>query len=721
MKKDLTRRAFLKGTLAGAGLTLAVAAVPGGIRILSAAEADQDAAFRPNAYLRIAPDDSITVIVNKSEMGQGVTTSLPMIIADELEADWKQVRFEFAPAGDEYKDPVWGSQSTGGSTSVRHMHDALRKAGAAAREMLVIAGARVMEVPVKDLAATNGVIRNMRTGKGLSYGKLAAEAAKLPVPPQPVIKKEHQLRYIGKGLARLDVAEKAAGRTAFGIDTFVPDMLYATVARPPAYGAAAAAFDKAAAERVGGVKAVVPIKRGIAVCAETIEAAWSGRDVLNVKWENAAAPGMSTATLEQDLIARMADPGIIARNQGRVGRALGKASKKVEAGYLLPYLAHATMEPMNCTASVKPDRCDVWVPTQNQTGVRMTAAGITGLRPEQVFVHTTYLGGGFGRRFEQDFVEEAVSISKAAGRPVKVLWTREEDLRSDFYRPANYTRIQGGLDESGNVIVWSQKIVCPSIFARVFPGMMKKGIDNAAVEGVENMEYEITNMAAEYVRVDLPVPVGFWRSVGSSHNAFTVESFIDELAAAGKKDPLELRLGLLKSHPRAKRVLETAAQKAGWGRKPKLGQSLGIAYHLSFGTCVAEVAEVSVDRASGRITVHKVTCVADCGSVINPAIVTAQMESGIIMGLSAALKEKVEFSAGGVKSANFGDYELLRMSETPEIEVHLVTSGDPLGGVGEPGVPPVAPAVANAVFAATGARLRTLPMTPEAVKAALKA
>jgi isoquinoline 1-oxidoreductase subunit beta len=721
MKKDLTRREFLKTSLAGAGLTLAVASLPGGVRILTAAEAEKDPAFRPNAYLRIAPDDSVTVIVNKSEMGQGIATALPMIIADELEADWKQVRFVFAPAGDEYKDPVWGSQSTGGSSSVRHMHDALRAAGAAAREMLVTAGARVMEVAVKDLAATNGIIRNIRTGRGLSYGKLAAEASKLQVPAAPVLKKESQLRYIGKGLPRLDVPEKSIGKAAFGIDTVVPGMLAATVVRPPAYGAALASFDKAAAEKVSGVKAVVVVKRGVAVCAGTIEQAWKGRDVLNAKWENPAAAGMNTASLEKDLIARIADQGIMAKNQGRVGRALGAAAKRVDAAYLLPYLAHATMEPMNCTAAVAADRCDVWAPTQNQTGVRMTAAAVTGLKPEQVFVHTTYLGGGFGRRFEQDFVEEAVSIAKAVGRPVKVVWTREEDLRYDFYRPANYTKIEGGLDESGNVIAWYHKIACPSIFARVFPGMMKNGIDNAAVEGVENMEYEITNVAAEYVRADLPVPVGFWRSVGSSHNAFTVESFVDELAAAAKKDPLELRLQLLKNHPRAKRVLETAAAKAGWGKKPKQGQALGIAYHLSFGSYVAEVAEVSVEKASGRITVHKVTCAVDCGSVINPDTVRAQMESGIIMGLSAALKEKVEFADGGVRSANFGDYDILRMSETPEIEVHIVTSKDALGGVGEPGVPPAAPAVANAVFSATGARLRTLPMTPEAVKAAMKA
>jgi len=720
MKKDLTRREFLKTSLAGAGLTLAVAVVPGGVRILSAAEAEKDLTFQPNVYLRIAPDDSITVIVNKSEMGQGVYTSLPMIIADELEADWKKVAILPAPAGAEYRDPVWGMQSTGGSTSIRHMHDTLRKAGAAAREMFVAAGAEAMKVPVRECAAVNGTIRHMTSGKGLSYGKLVFEASRLPVPKNPVLKKDAQLRYIGRDVPRLDVPDKSTGKAAFGIDTFVPNMLTAAIARPPQFGAEPAAYDKAAAERVPGVKAIIPISRGIAVCAESIDAAWKGREALKATWRNPAMANLSTATIEQDLMVRMKETGVTAKAEGDVKAALAGAAKKIESFYLLPYLSHATMEPMNCTASVTPERCDVWVPTQNQGGVQAAAAKITGLKPEQVFVHTTYLGGGFGRRFETDFVEEAVSIAKAAGRPVKLIWTREEDIRNDVYRPGNYTRIEAGLDDKGRLTAWSHKIVCPSIFARVFPGMMKNGIDGAAVEGVTDLEYAVPNLLAEYVRIDLPVPVGFWRSVGASHNGFIIESFIDELAAAAKKDPLEFRLEHLAKHPRAKRVLETAAAKAGWGKKPKQGQALGIAYHLSFGTYVAEVAEVSVDKATGRITVHKVTCAVDCGSVINPAIVTAQMEGGIIMGLSAALKEKVEFAAGGVKTQNFGDYDILRMSETPVIEVHLTTSKDPLGGIGEPGVPPIAPAVANAVFTATGARLRTLPMTPEAVKSAMK-
>jgi len=719
--KTFTRREFLKTSLAGAGLTLAASLIPSGIRILSAAEAEKDMTFQPNVYLRIAPDDTITVIVNKSEMGQGIYTSLPMIIADELEADWKKVKIVPAPAGAEYKDPVWGMQSTGGSTSIRHMHDTLRKAGAAAREMLVLAGSEALKAPLRECAAVNGTVRNMKSGKGLSYGKLVFEASRLTVPKDPALKKDAQLKYIGKAVPRLDVPDKSTGKANFGIDTFVPNMLYATIARPPQFGAQPATLDKAAAEQVKGVKAVVSISRGIAVCAESIDAAWKGRDALKATWQNPAMANLSTGTVEQDLMTRMKETGVTAKTEGDVKAALAAAAKKIDSFYLLPYLAHATMEPMNCTASVAPERCDVWAPTQNQGGVQAAAAKISGLKPEQVFVHTTYLGGGFGRRFETDFAEEAVSIAKAAGRPVKLIWTREEDIQNDVYRPGNYTRIEAGLDDKGRLTAWSHKIVCPSIFARVFPGMMKNGIDNAAVEGVTDLEYEVPNLLAEYVRIDLPVPVGFWRSVGASHNGFIIESFVDELAAAAGKGPLEFRLAHLAKHPRAKRVLETAAIKAGWGKKPKQGQAMGIAYHLSFGTYVAQVAEVSVDKASGKITVHKVTCAVDCGSVINPDTVKAQMESGIIMGLSAALKEKMEFANGGVKTQNFGDYDLLRMSETPEIEVHITTGKDPLGGIGEPGVPPIAPAVANAVFAATGARLRSLPMTPAAVLAAMKA
>ena len=722
MTRSITRREFLKTSMIGAGLTIAAVMTPSGLRLLSAEEAKKETlrALDPLAWITITPDNIVTVTVNKSEMGQGVYTSLPMIVADELEADWKQVRIKSASAGDEYKDPVWKSQATGGSSSIRNMYEPLRKMAAAAREMLILAAARTWGVPVRDCAAFMGTVKHIKTGKALSYGALSTEASGLQVPQTPRLKTEKQLRYIGKAVPRVDGHEKSTGKAMFGIDTFVPDMLYASIARPQQYGSEVASFNKEAAEGVKGVRAVARIPSGIAVCAETIDAAWKGRNALNVKWQDPKYSDMDTASLEKEFAAKLNDRGITAKNEGDAKTALGRAAKRIEATYVLPYLAHATMEPMNCAASVKADQCDVWVPTQNQTGVHNLAVKISGLKPEQVHVHTTYLGGGFGRRFETDVVEEALRLSRAAGRPVKLLWTREEDMQNDFYRPATCTRIEGAFDEKGRAIAWSHKIVCPSIFSRVFPDRVKDGIDPAAVEGVQDMEYEIPNLYAEYVRIDLPVPVGFWRSVGSSHNAFTVESFVDELAHAAKKDPLEFRLGLLKNHPRGRRVLETAAEKAGWGKPLKKGRAKGIAYHLSFGSYVAEVAEVSVNKKNGAIKVHRVVCAVDCGSVVNPEIVSAQMMGGITMGLSAALKEKMEFTRGGVQSENFHNYDLLRMSETPEIETHIVTSGDKLGGIGEPGVPPIAPAVANAVFAATGVRLRSLPMKPETVLAAMK-
>ena len=410
----------------------------------------------------------------------------------------------------------------------------------------------------------------------------------------------------------------------------------------------------------------------------------------------------------------------MAGSDGNAKAAMEQAVRKLDVTYVLPYLAHATMEPMNCTAHVRSDGCDIWVPTQNQSGVLSLAARLTGLKPHQISVHTAFLGGGFGRRYESDFVEEALLLSLSTGRPVKLIWKREEDMKNDFYRPANCSRIRGAIDSTGRAIAWSHKIVCPSIFARAYPSSFRMGIDPAAVEGLKSMAYEIPNVAVEYVRMDTPVPVGFWRSVGNTHNAFTVESFADELAHLAGKDPLEFRLGLLKTHPRAMRVLEVAAEKAGWGKPLSRGQARGIAYHLSFESYVAQVAEVSVDKNSGAIRVHKVTCAVDCGSVVNPAIISAQMMGGLTMGLSAALKEKIEFGYGGVKSDNFGDYGLLRMSEAPEVHVHIVKSGEKPGGVGEPGVPPIAPAVANAVFEATGARIRRLPMVPDTVLEALK-
>ena len=714
MSPLITRRDLLKKSLAGAGLVVVAAIMPGGYRILKAEGMPKDPAdsCSLNLWIKVTPDNLVTIVLNKSEMGQGVYTSLPMIAADELEADWRQVRFESAPAADRYKDPVWGAQSTGGSTSVRHMFEPLRKAGAAAREMLRMAGAQTWGVPREECEAKQGTVRHAKSDRSLTYGQLCEKAAKLPIPQNPPLKKESQFRFIGTSLPRLDVVEKVNGSAIFGIDIVVPGMLYAAIARPPAYGAKPTAYDQEAAGKVPGVFKVIPIDRGIAVCANTLEAAWKGKDALQVNWGPGSQPDLENETLEKSLTQHLSKQGVTAKSQGNIGRALSEASRKIEATYFLPYLAHATMEPMDCTAHVQKDRCDVWVATQGQTGVLMTAQKVTGLKPEQIHVHTTYLGGGFGRRGEMDAVEEALQTSKATGKPVKVIWTREEDIQNDFYRPGNCCRIEGAIDEKGELTAWSHKVVAPSIFGRVFPERVKSGVDPAAVEGVANMEYEIPNLRVEYVRMDTPIPVGFWRSVGSSHNAFTVESFMDELAHAAGKDPVEFRLNLLRNHPRVRRVIEVAAEKAGWAKSLKKGEGRGMAYHFSFGSHVAQVAEVSVQEKEGTIKVNRVVCAVDCGPVVHPAIITAQMKSGILMGLSAALRERVDFAKGGVVSSNFDNYELLRMKEIPEIEVHIVSSGEKMGGIGEPGLPPIAPAVANAVFKAAGIRVRRLPMLP---------
>jgi isoquinoline 1-oxidoreductase beta subunit len=721
MIKNITRREFLRLS----GLTIAISLTPSGYRILSAGEVAKDKSFSPNVWLRVTPDNIVTIVVNKSEMGQGVYTSLPMIVADELDADWKQVKIKAAPAGSQYIDPVWGMEATGGSTSVRHMFEPLRKAGAAAREMLITAAAKKWGVPVGECKPSKGTIIHNKSNRKLTYGQLAEDASTLPVPENPSLKKESQFTIIGKPLDRLDIPGKVNGSAIFGIDVFVPNMLYASIERPPVFGAKALSYNKEAALKIAGVEHVMDVEslsygyRGKAVCAVTLEGAWKGKDALNVKWDKGSDPELNNKSLQKILIEHLKKDGIVARNDGDVKLALNKASKRVEATYVLPYLYHATMEPMNCTAHVTPDKCEIWVPTQNQTGVLNVAEKITGLKPDQISVHTTYLGGGYGRRFETDVVQEALLISKETGRPVKLIWTREEDVKNDVYRPANSCRIEGGIDENGRTIAWSHKVVCPSIFSRAMPQGMQGDIDPAAVEGIANMEYEIPNVHVEYIRLDLPVPVGFWRSVGNSENAFTVECFVDELAHAAKRDPLEFRLNLLKNHKRPYKVLEVAAEKAGWKKPPKKGQGRGIAQHFSFGSYIAQVAEVSVNEKSGDVKVHRVVCAVDCGDVINPAIIAAQIEGGILMGLSAALKEAVELERGGVASSNFNNYQLLRMYEAPpEVEVHIVRSREKPGGIGEPGVPPIAPAVANAVFNAKGIRLRKLPMTPETVKEA---
>ena len=676
--------------------------------------------FSPNASLLITPDNIVTVIVGKSEMGQGVSTSLPMIVADEIEADWKQVRVKMAPAREEYRDPVWGMQTTGGSTSIRHMFWPLRKASAAAREMLVSAAAQTWAVPIHECEAYRGTVRHIESGRSLTFGQLSQKAAKIPIPPNPSLKKESQFRLIGTSMPRLDVPDKVNGSAIFGMDVSIPDMLYAAVARPPAYGAKVISYDREAAEKVTGVRTVVDLNRRIAVCADTLDAAWKGRDALHVMWDKGEHPDLNNETLERIFVQHLHKKGKSAHNRGNVNRAMNRATQKIEATYILPYLSHATMEPMNCTAHLREDTCKVWVPTQDQSGVLQMVKEVTGLKPQQIHVHTTYLGGGFGRRLESDFVEEAVRLSKATGKPIKLMWTREEDMQNDFYRPAACSKIHGGIDGKGRLIAWVHKLVAPSIFSRVYSQMVKNGIDPAAVEGGVGMKYEIPNIHLEYVRIDVPVPVGFWRSVGHSHNAFAVESFVDELAHATGKDPLEFRLNLLKNHPRPRRVLEVVAEKARWGKPLKKGHGHGIAQHFSFGSYVAQVAEASVNKEDGTIKVNRIVCAVDCGPVINPDAVTAQMEGGIIFGLSAALKERVGFARGGVESGNFHNYDILPMSQAPEIEVHIVKSNAKLGGAGEPGVPPTAPSIANAVFAATGARIRRLPMKPETIMEMIK-
>ncbi len=710
-----TRREFLKGSLASAGLTLVLFATPAGHRLLAAEGVKEN--INPSAFIRITPDNLVAIIVNKSEMGQGVSTSLPMIVADELEADWKQVRFVQSPAGPEYVDPEMGMQLTGGSSSVRHMYDPLRKAGAAARDMLVRAAAQAWGVPAKECDAARGNVNHAASGRSMSYGQLAERASKLPVPKNPRLKNESQFRYIGKPMDRLDIPEKVSGSARFGIDVAVPGMLYAAIARPPAFGAKPVSYEKEGAEKLPGVVNVAASDRGITVIAGSLEAAWKARKALRVKWEKGTSPDLNDETLAKNFRQHLDKTGIAALNRGDAKDAPTAGSRKIESTYVLPYLAHVTMEPMDSTAHVRKEKCEIWTPTQNQSGVVQTAAKITGLKPGQIEVHTTFLGGGFGRRGDVDYAAEAVQASKAAGKPVKIIWTREEDIQNDVYRPGYACRIAGAVDGKGNLIAWSHKVVVQSIFERFAPQRIKNGVDPAAVEGIVDMDYEIPNLHVEYVKMENPVPVGFWRSVGNSHNGFTTESFMDELAHLSRTDPLEFRLRHLKKHLPARRLLELAAEKAGWGKSPKKGQAYGLAYHMAYGTRVAEVAEVSADEKSGAVRVHRVVCAIDCGPVVvNPAIIAAQVNGAVIMGLSAALKEGIRFEKGGVTSANFYNYHELRMSEAPEIEVYILKNQKTRGGIGEPGLPPIAPAVANGVFSATGKRVRRLPLTPSELK-----
>lgn len=721
MTAPITRRQFLRGSLAGGGLFLAAWLTPGDALLQSfpGGRALASDTFSPSLWLEITPDNIVTVIVNKSEMGQGVATALPMIVAEELDADWSQVTIETAPAAEKYIDPALGAQLTAGSFTIRDMQPLLSKAGAAARQMLVQAAADAWNVATTRCETSRGSVRNLESGRTLTFGQLCEQAGKLPVPKNPFPKNASQYKIVGNPIERLDIPAKVDGSAVFGVDVFVRDMLYAAIAYPPAYGAKMISCDREAAKKIPGVYQVVDTERGVAVCGDTIYAAGKGREALNARWDKGPNGKLSSRTVEKQILLRLKEPGLIVRKDVGVRDAFANASVVVEATYALPFVAHAAMEPINCTAHVRPEGCELWVSTQNQSGALHVAAEETGLRPDQINIFTTYLGGGFGRRIETDFIKDALQASKATGAPVKLFWTREEDFRNDFHRPAGCCALRGALDAQGRLTAWSHRIAAPSIWSRLAPDRLTDGIDPAAVDGVVDTVYDIPNFDVEYAKVETPVPVGLWRSAGHSCNAFTMESFMDEMAHAAGRDPLEFRLGLLKNKPRARRVLQIAAEKAGWGKPLPAGWSLGIAHHFAFGSYVAQAAAVSVDRKTRKVKVRKVVCVVDCGAVVNPDTVTAQMEGGIVFGLSAALKEKVQFARGGVASKNFKDYGLLTMSECPQIEVHIVKSQEPAGGIGEAAVPPIAPAVANAVFASVGARIRRLPMTPAAVRTAL--
>lgn len=707
-----SRRDFLKASALALGGLVIGFVIPGASRFALAQPASAAKLPPPNAFLRIGADDSVTVLLAHSEMGQGVWTGLAMLIAEELDADWSKIRVEHAPAAAVYGHTAFGIQMTGGSTSIWSEFDRYRQAGAMARALLVQAAAARTGVPVSSIRAEKGAV--MAGGQRIRYGELAEDAAKLPAPAQVTLKDPKDWTIIGKPTRRLDTPEKITGRAKFGIDVQFDGLLTAVVARAPVFGGSVKSFDASKARAVPGVRDVVQVPTGVAVIADHYWAARLGRDALVVDWDLGPNAGLDTGRLREEFRRLAATDGAVAAQAGDAADALAKAAKTIEAEYHVPYLAHATMEPMNCTVKIDADGCDIWTGTQFQTLDQQVAAQITGLAPEKIRIHTMFLGGGFGRRATptSDFVNEAVHVAKAAGKPVKTVWTREDDTRGGYYRPMYVQRARIGVDAQGLPVAWHHVLVGQSILGGTpfEPMMVKDGIDASSVEGVTDSPY-LKGIKDHRVHLHSPrtgIPVLWWRSVGHSYNAFVMESLIDELAHAAEKDPVEYRRALLKDHPRHLAALNLAAEKAGWGTPPPQGRARGVAVHESFGSFLAQIAEVSV--AGGAIRVHRVVCAIDCGLAVNPDGVRAQMESGIAFGLGAALHSAISFKDGRVQESNYHDYRVLRLNEMPVVEVHIVPSSEKMGGAGEPGTAPIAPAVANAVFALTGRRLRELPL-----------
>lgn len=707
----LDRRTFLKaGAAAGGGLIVG-GYLPG---LSDAHTAEAAGLFEPNVWVKIAADDTVTMTLTMLEMGQGVMTSMPMLVAEELDIDWSKVKTEWAPANAKYGNPNFGGQQlTAGSNSVRGMWKILRESGATARAMLITAAAQTWNVAESTLSTEKGDVVHRTSGRRLKYGALVDKAAALPVPKTIALKDPKDFKVLGQSLQRLDIPEKVNGKAEFGLDVKRPGMLIARVVRCPVFGGKVATFNAEKAKAVAGVRHVVAISTGIAVVADNYWAASKGAQALEVKWDEGALAKLNSADISRKYAELAGQPGKVARNDGDTAAALKSAATSFERVFEVPFLAHACMEPMNCTADVKADRCDVWVPTQGQTASQQAAMAASGLPADKVHIFTTYLGGGFGRRGEADFVIDAVETSKAVGKPVKVVWTREDDIQHDYYRPVTYVRMWGAVNGPKKPVAFVQRMVQQSLMKRI--GVLPpNGIDFISLEGAANLPYEIPNVRVEYTEHDPGIPFGFWRSVGASVNGFVVEAFVDELAAASGEDPFEFRRRLLGKHPRHRAVLELVAEKSGWGKPLPQGRSRGIALMESFGSIVGQVAEVSV--ANGNVRVHKVWCAVDTGWVINPDTIKAQMEGGTIYGLTAALKGEITIQNGRVVQRHFGDYQMMRNNEVPEVETHIVASAEAPGGIGEPSTAVAAGALVNAIAAATGKRIYRLPIRTEQLR-----
>jgi isoquinoline 1-oxidoreductase beta subunit len=670
--------------------------------------------FEPNVWIKVNADDTVRIMLTMLEMGQGVMTSMPMLVAEELDFDWSRIKTEWAGADPKYGNPNFGGQQlTAGSNSVRGMWKVLRESGATARVMLVQAAAQTWGVPENSCTTDKGEVIHQASGRRLKYGALVDKAAALPVPTGVTLKDPKNFKVLGNSLARLDVPEKVNGSAVFGIDVKLPGLLTAKVVRCPVFGGKVAGFNADKAKAVPGVKNVVQITNGVAVVADNYWSASRGAQALEVTWDEGRLAKLTSADILAKYRELAQQPGKVARNDGNADSTIA-SSKSFERTFEAPFLAHATMEPMNCTADVRADGCDVYVPTQGQTPSHQAAVAASGLPADKVKVHVTYMGGGFGRRGEADFVMDAVETSKAIGKPVKVIWSREDDMQHDYYRPVSYARMWGAVDGSGKPTVFKQHIVQQSLMKRI-GGLPPNGVDFISVDGSANLPYDIPNIRVEYTEHDPGIPFGFWRSVGASFQGFVVEAFIDEMAAAAGKDPFQFRRDLLGKSPRHKAVLELAAEKAEWGKPLAAGRARGIAVMDAFGSYLAQVTEVSVD-ARGAVRVHRIVCTVDTGWVINPDTIKAQMEGGIVYGLTAALRGEITIKNGRVEQRHFGDYQMLRHNEMPVIEVYIVPSTEMPGGIGEPSTALAAGSLVNAVAAATGRRIYSLPIKADQLR-----